>query len=89
MYVDPVKSSVGDVEFCVIHTSNGFIHLFYTDAFTVLVGLSVLLIFICFGTQTFPVGCARAVINDGVRGWLLRRRIVRSSVLHSEGCWVF
>ena len=62
--------------------------MFNKDEFTVFVGLPVLLGFSCFGAQTFPVGCAHASVNDGVLGWLLHRRIVRSAVPRSKGCSV-
>ena len=86
--VDSVQSFVWAVELRVIHGLNGFVHLFNADAFTANIGLPVLSGFSFFGAQKFPVGCAHADINYGVRGWLLRRWILRSAVTHSKGCWV-
>ena len=88
MDIDSVQSLVWVVKLRVIHWLNGFSHLFNADAFTLLVVLSVLLGFSCFGVQTFPVGCDCASVIDGVCGWLLRRRIVRSAVPRIKGFWV-
>ena len=82
---DSVQAFVGAVKFRVIHGFDGFGHLFYANNFTVIVVLTVLLIFKCFGTHALMVGCTRAGVNVGVHGWLLGRRIVWSTVLRRKG----
>ena len=88
MDVDSVPPFVRISKFCVIHGFGGFSHLFYADAFAVLVGLPVPLIFYFFGMHAFTVGFTCAEVTVGVNRWLLGRRIVRPAIPHSEGCWV-
>ena len=68
MDVDYIKSFFGVFEFRVIHGFYGLGHLFYTDAFIVLVGLPVPLICSRFVMEIFLAGYACARVNDGYMG---------------------
>ena len=74
--VDFFEAFVRVAELRVIHEFDGFGHLFYADALAVLLVTPVPLIFYCFGTHVFSVGCTHIGVNFEVRGWLLIRRIV-------------
>ena len=76
-------------EFRVIDQFDGFGHMFYANELDVLVFLPVDLVFYDFGAHVIVVGCTCAVLNIGVHEWLLRGRIIWSSVLRSECCGVF